>query len=83
MEIVAYTNSGCSYCTTLKQLFKRASVSYTEISINRDITNEEFRTKFPLATGYPHVVIDGKEIGGLVETAKLFLEKGLVEAPKK
>lgn len=83
MEVVAYTNSGCSYCTTLKQLFKRASVSYTEISVNRDISYEDFISKFPSAGGYPHVVIDGKEIGGLVETAKLFLEKGLVEAPKK
>jgi hypothetical protein len=42
-----------------------------------------FREKFPFAGGYPYVVIDGKEIGGLVETAKLFLEKGLVEPPKK
>lgn len=83
MEIVAYTNKGCTYCTTLKQLFKRASVSYTEIAVNRDITHQEFVTKFPTAGGYPHVVIDGQEIGGLVETAKLFLEKGLVDPPKK
>ena len=83
MEIVAYTNTGCSYCTTLKQLIKRASVSYTEVAVNRDITHQEFITRFPTASGYPHVVIDGEEIGGLVETAKLFLEKGLVDPPKK
>jgi len=82
MEIVAYTNPGCSHCTTLKKLFKRAAVSYTEVSIGRDITAEDFRLQYPFAIGYPYVTIDGKEIGGLVETAKLFLEKGLVEAPK-
>jgi glutaredoxin 3 len=82
MEIVAYTNQSCSHCMTLKKLFKRANVSYTEISINRDITVSEFRQQFPTATGYPYVIINGEVIGGLVETAKLFLDKGLVEAPK-
>jgi len=83
MEIVAYTNTGCSYCTTLKKLFARAGVSYTSVEIGKDMSAYQFQEKFPDAGGYPHVVIDGKEIGGLVETAKLFLEKGLVEPPNK
>ena len=83
MEIVAYTNPGCSHCGTLKKLFKRAGAEYTEVVIDRDISFQLFREKFPFAGGYPYVVIDGEEIGGLVETAKLFLEKGLVEPPKK
>lgn len=81
MEIVAYTNEGCSHCTTLKKLFKRAGVSYTNVQINRDLSSVEFREKFPMATGYPYVIIDGKVIGGLVETAQLFLQKGLVQPP--
>ena len=83
MEIVAYTNPSCSHCVTLKKLFKRALVNYTEVVMDRDITFQLFMEKFPNASGYPYVVIDGKEIGGLVETAKLFLEKGLVDPPKK
>jgi glutaredoxin len=83
MEIVVYTNPGCSHCTTVKQLFKRAQVQYTEVVMDRDISFALFKEQFPFATGYPYIVIDGKTIGGLVETAKLFLEKGLVEPPKK
>jgi len=83
MEIVAYTNPGCSHCTTLKQLFKRALVNYTEVTVGRDINFQLFQQKFPKANGYPYVIINGEEIGGLVETAKLFLEKGLVDPPKK
>jgi glutaredoxin len=83
MEIVVYTNPGCSHCTTVKQLFRRATVEYTEVVMDRDISFALFKEKYPFVTGYPHVVIDGKEIGGLVETAKLFLEKGLVQPPKK
>ena len=33
--------------------------------------------------GFPFVVIDGEQIGGLVEVAKLFLEKNLVSVKKK
>ena len=42
-----------------------------------------FKEKYPEVLGFPFVVIDGEQIGGLVETAKLFLDKGLVTAPKK
>jgi len=68
---------------TLKRLFRRAQVEYTDVVIGRDITAGQFMEKFPAATGYPHVVIDGEVVGGLTETAKLFLDKGLVEAPKR
>jgi len=34
----------------------------------------------PDAKTYPYVIIDGEPIGGLVETAKLFIEKGLVSS---
>lgn len=82
MNITAYTSPGCSHCTTLKKLFARANVEYTNVVVGNDIPFQLFQEKFPTAGGYPHVLIDGKEVGGLVETAKLFLEKGLVDPPK-
>jgi glutaredoxin len=83
MKIVAYTSPGCSHCTTLKKLFARAGVAYQNVEVGNDIPFQLFKEKFPTAGGYPHVVIDEKEIGGLVETARLFLEKGLVDSPNK
>ena len=83
MEIIAYTMSGCSSCGTLKKLFNKASVNYTECLLNRDINISEFKEKYPHVTSFPFVVIDSNEIGGLIETAKLFLEKELVSSKKK
>ena len=82
-NIVAYTSPGCRHCTTLKKLFGRAGVEYTAHEVGRDVSAQTFQQMFPMADGYPYVIIDGKPIGGLVETAKLFLEKGLVDPPKK
>lgn len=82
MNITAYTSPGCRHCTTLKKLFTRAQVEYNNVSVGDDISKLSFMQMFPYADGFPYVVIDGKPVGGLVETAKLFLDKGLVERKK-
>ncbi len=82
MEIKAYTMVGCSSCKILKELFQRADVEYSELILNKDITREELKNLYPDVKTFPHVVIDGEQIGGLMETAKLFLEKGLVSSRK-
>lgn len=82
MIIEAYTLPGCSSCNHLKELFKRAEVDYKEIMVRKDITVEEFTSYFPGVTSFPFVVIDGEKIGSLVDTAKLFVAKGLVSSKK-
>jgi glutaredoxin len=83
MDITIYTTIGCGYCVKVKELMNRAGIKdYNEVNIPRDILKEDFKIKFPFATGYPYVIIDGKEIGGLVETVKYFVENGLVSSKK-
>jgi len=83
MNIVIYTTVGCIYCEKIKELMKRADVEYTNILVGKDITREEFKIKYPFAPGFPYTTIDEKEIGGITETVKLFVEKGLVSSKKK
>jgi glutaredoxin len=83
MEIIAYTLEGCSSCGILKELFKRADVSYKEKMVNRDVTLEDFKQQFPEVSQFPFVVIDGEPIGGLIEVTKLFVQKGMVSSKKE
>ena len=86
MEIKAYTTRGCKYCGHLRELFDRADVNYEEVVVSEretDYNMEGFKHHFPDVVGFPFVIIDGESVGGLVEVAKLFLEKGLVQAKKK
>jgi len=86
MEIIAYTTRGCKYCTYLEELFGRAKVDYKKIVVGNtanDFSMSAFTEDFPEVVGFPHVVIDGESIGGLVETAKFLMNLGLVSAPKK
>ncbi len=83
MKIEAYTLSGCNHCTSLKELFRRANVDYTEIIVTKDVTIEQFKEWYPDVVYFPFVVIDGVKVGTLVETVKLFVEKGLVTSKNK
>jgi len=83
MEIKVYTIPGCRYCDQIKELFARAEVEYEAVMLNTEELKEQFREDNPQAIGFPHVIIDGEVIGGLVETAKLFLQKGMVSSKKK
>jgi glutaredoxin len=80
MDIKIYTSNGCKYCTQAKKLLQRAGFTqYEEISC----PNKEFLlSDYPNATSWPWVIVDGKEIGGLVETARYFLEEGVVSSDK-
>jgi glutaredoxin len=82
MEITAYTIPGCSSCETLKKLFERASVTYEEVVVKKNVSIEDFRSMFPQVRAFPFIVIDGENVGGLFEVAKIFVQKGLVSSKK-
>jgi glutaredoxin len=83
MDITIFKTTGCGYCVKVIELMERAQVKYTDIVVGKDITKEEFLHKHPGVSGFPYVIIDGNPVGGLVETVKLFVEKGLVTSRKK
>jgi len=82
MSVTCFTLEGCSHCITVKQLFKRAGIEYTEVVVGQTITVSQFNEQYPGITGFPYVIIDEVPIGGLVETAQHFLNNGLVSAPR-
>ena len=85
MDIIIYTNEGCIWCARTKELMARANVEYTEVKW-ADLGIESqlaLKSKYGKQLGgFPVVIIDDEFIGGLVETAKLFLKKGLVTSSK-
>ena len=83
MDIKIYTNVGCGYCAKAKELCKRADVPYTEVRVGKDISIVEFKEQFPNRQSYPQIVVDGEQIGGLVDAVKYFVDKGLVTKGSK
>lgn len=83
MKIVIYSIPGCKYCVHAKALMERASLEYTMYTVGKDLTKDALVKKYPLAQGFPYIVIDEEPIGGLTQTAKYLLDKGLVSSDKK
>ena len=84
MQITIYTNEGCIWCTRTKELFARANVEYSEVNWSNLSVDEQLEVKQKYSNNiraFPVVVIDDEFVGGLIETAKIFLKKGLVTAP--
>ena len=79
MIIEFYSLPGCINCQHLRHLFERADVQYTEKVVTEDLSIEEFTKLYSDIDKMPHVVIDGKSIGGLLETVKYFVENKLVK----
>ena len=82
MDKKIYTNSGCVWCARTKELMARANLEYTETLWDSmsPIEQRELQNKYPDVQAFPVVIIDDEFIGGLVDTAKLFLKKGLVSS---
>ena len=83
MQITIYTNQGCIWCTRTKELMARANQEYTEVKWNELSIDGQLKVKNELGPemrAFPVVIIDGNYVGGLIDTAKLFLKEGLVSS---
>lgn len=67
MNIVLYTKQNCVFCENAKKLLQSKNMSYSEQVLGSDFTREFLIERFPDASTYPIVVIDGFNIGGYNE----------------
>ncbi len=55
-----YTKDNCPACVTLKASLAKTGEAFQEVKIGRDITREEFMSKFPTVRTVPYVVDNDK-----------------------
>jgi glutaredoxin len=58
--IKVYTKDNCPACVTLKASLVKSGEAFQEVKIGRDITREEFMSKFPTVRTVPYVEDDDK-----------------------
>ena len=76
MEIKIYTTENCFYCKQAKELMRRMNQEYIEL--DRDALQRDH----PDLETFPQVFVDGEYIGGLVDSAKYFVDKGMISSKK-
>lgn len=79
MPNIIYTMKGCKYCTLAKELFHRAKIDFVEMEVDEDITREEVKELLQKDTiSFPQIIFEERNVGGLVDAAKIFQDRGLV-----
>lgn len=62
--IELYSRDGCAFCHAAKTILEWQKIDHKEYIIEKDITRDEVKEKFPDSKLLPIVVIDGNMIGG-------------------
>ena len=76
MEIKIYTTENCFYCEQAKELMRRMDQEY------EDLDRHAMKRDHPDLKTFPQFFVDGVHIGGLVDSAKYFVDKGMISSKK-
>ena len=68
MNFAVYTKDGCPYCDKIKQVMDLTKLSYVVYNLNEDFDRDSFYGEFGQGSTFPQVVVDGKKLGGCVDT---------------
>lgn len=75
-KIVIFSKLGCLYCARTRTFFKSLNLQYTEINLNPNDNNYEYKKdrlfKYYNHNSYPIIVIDNKLIGGHSELLRSY-----------
>ena len=79
MNFAVYSRDGCPYCDKIKQVMDLRKLSYVVYNLNEDFDRDSFYSEFGQGSTFPQVVVDGKKIGGCVDTIEFFLENKIAK----
>ena len=63
LDVTVFSRDGCPYCVAAKQALRNAGISFEELVLNRDYTEQSLRAVANAAT-VPQVFVNGQHIGG-------------------
>ena len=74
MNFAVYSKDGCPYCDKIKQVMDLTKLSYVVYNLNEDFDRDSFYGEFCQGSTFPQVMVDGKKLGGCVDTIEFLRE---------
>ena len=78
MNFAVYSKDGCPYCDKIKQVMDLTKLSYVVYNLNEDFDRDSFYKEFGNGSTFPQVQVDGKKLGGCIDTIKYLRENKIV-----
>ena len=73
-----YSKHGCPFCEKFKQVLEIEGLPSLILDLNTDFSYDEFYELFGEGSTFPQVVVNGRKLGGCVQTVEYLQEKNLV-----
>tara|TARA_B100001996_G_scaffold94089_1_gene70363 strand:- start:1318 stop:1572 length:255 start_codon:yes stop_codon:yes gene_type:complete len=78
MNYTVFSKDDCQYCEKVKEVLKLTGINFVVYTLGEQFDKDAFYGEFGEGSTFPQVVVDGKKLGGCVETIKFLKEKGVV-----
>ena len=78
MNFAVYSKDSCPHCDKIKQVMDLTKLSYVVYNLDEHFDRDEFISEFGMGSTFPQVQVDGKKLGGCVDTIKYLREKKIV-----
>tara|TARA_B100001175_G_C19323212_1_gene548800 strand:+ start:49 stop:285 length:237 start_codon:yes stop_codon:yes gene_type:complete len=78
MNFAVYTKEGCPHCDKVKEVLQLTESKFVVYNLNEHFDQDSFYGEFGNGSTFPQVVVDGKKLGGCVDTVKFLKENKIV-----
>ena len=78
MNLTVYSKTGCPYCEKIVDVLELAKLSHRIYTLDVDFNKESFYNEFGDGTTFPQVMLDGKKLGGCVDSIRYLQEKAIL-----
>ena len=78
MNFAVYTKEGCPYCEKVKEVLQLTESKFVVYNLDEHFDKDSFYGEFGQGSTSPQVVVDGKKLGGCVDTVQFLKENKIV-----
>jgi glutaredoxin len=78
MKFTIYSKHGCPYCDKIKSVMYTYNFDHVVYTLDEDFTRQQFISEFGEGSTFPQVMMDGRKLGGCVDTVKYLRENKFV-----
>ena len=78
MNFAVYSKPGCPYCEKIKKFLTLTNLKYVVYNLGEHFDRTSFYKEFGNGSTFPQVQVDGKKLGGCVDTIKYLRENKIV-----
>ena len=78
MNFAVYSKRGCPYCEKIKKVLDLTKLSYVVYNLGEHFDKKSFYDEFGEGSTFPQVIVDGKKLGGCIDSIKFLKEKKVI-----